>query len=483
MIEERPVHPLDYLSVVRRRMRWLVIPLGVCLLIGVLLALFLPRTYLSQAQIGVAAPTLSPELLRGVSSIDKEERQRAVSQQLLSPAVLQRVVREEKINPTQPVEDVAAWLRRNVEENISVPQPIGRGSDNSKGLDSFILGYTDSDPQRAQRITNRLAYVFVEENSKRQTEQAENTSEVLGQQLQNSQARLTKLEADLRTKKEAYMGRLPGQVDANVQMVNGLRSQLESISTELRGEQDRLSMIDSQLDAMRQGTGGVAITSSAATTIQGAQARVLGLQNALAQARTMYTDKHPEIRRLEDELASARKDLSAIRGQSPGDKDELLQADPVYRQRLQDRDASRLRIRDLQRASAQTRSQIAIYQSRVDAAPMVEQELASLQREYDLEKLHYADLNSKHQQAQMAEDLARKQGGERFSVLYPASLPDTPIKPQPLKILAVALAAGLVLGVGLAIGREFIDRSVYDVRALQSEFEVPVLGEIPRISA
>ena len=31
------------------------------------------------------------------------------------------------------------------------------------------------------------------------------------------------------------------------------------------------------------------------------------------------------------------------------------------------------------------------------------------------------------------------------------------------------------------IGREFIDRSVYDARALQSEFELPVLGEIPTI--
>ena len=50
------------------------------------------------------------------------------------------------------------------------------------------------------------------------------------------------------------MGRLPEQIDANVQMVNGLRSQLESLSMQLRGEQDRLSMVESQLEQMRQGT-------------------------------------------------------------------------------------------------------------------------------------------------------------------------------------------------------------------------------------
>jgi capsular polysaccharide biosynthesis protein len=40
-----------------------------------------------------------------------------------------------------------------------------------------------------------------------------------------------------------------------------------------------------------------------------------------------------------------------------------------------------------------------------------------------------------------------------------------------------------VLGAGAALGREFLDRSVHDTRALQHEFEVPVLGEIPRITA
>ncbi len=111
---------------------------------------------------------------------------------------------------------------------------------------------------------------------------------------------------------------------------------------------------------------------------------------------------------------------------------------------------------------------------------MVEQELASLTREYEFEKTRYSDLTTRHQQASMAEDLTRKQGGERFSVLFPANLPTRPQKPDQLRILAIAIAAGLVLGAAAAVGREFLDRSVHDARAL-NEFEVPVLGEIPRI--
>ncbi len=483
MMEERAFHPLDYMSVVSRRKWWLIVPVAISVVVGALLAALWPREYISEAQIGVAAPTLSPELLRGVSSIDKDERQRAVSQQLLSRNVLERVVRDEKLNPEKPVEDVAGWLRSKVEKHISVPNPIGKNADSSRGIDSFVLGFTDPNPDRAQRITNRLAYVFVEENSKAQTQRAENTSEVLGQQLQASQERLTQLESQLRGKKEANMGRLPDQINANVAMVNGLRQQLESISIQLRSEQDRLSMIDSQIDSMRQGVGGAVLTSTAAQAIQSAQNRIAQLEQQKAQEKALgKTDKHPDVVALQDEITTARGELNGVKqsGSSTG-RDDLLQADPTYRQRVQDRDQARARIRTLQAAEGQARAQIGQYQSRVDAAPMVEQDLASVDRDVTLERARYADLKMKYDNARSAEDLARKQGGERFSVLYPA-YPGRPENPaQQAKLFLMSLAVGLMLGAALVVGREFLDRSVHDARALQSEFEIPVLGEIPRI--
>ena len=112
---------------------------------------------------------------------------------------------------------------------------------------------------------------------------------------------------------------------------------------------------------------------------------------------------------------------------------------------------------------------------------MVEQDLAGVNREYELEKLRYADLKKRHEAALLEEDIARKQGGERFSVLYPAGLPTSPQTPDLVRLMLIALALGLALGVAMVVGREFMDRSVHDVRALQNEFEVPVLGEIPRI--
>lgn len=478
-MEERAFHPLDYLSVVRRRKWWLIVPVALSLVAGILLAVFWPKEYVSEAKIGVVAPTLSPELLRGLSALDKEERQRAISQQLLSRQVLERVVREEQLDSGRSVEDVASWLRSRIVVNPD--QPIGR-MENKNGADSFGLGYVDAEPERAQRITNRLAYVFVEENSKTRTSRAENTSEVLGQQLQASLERLNELEAQLRLKKEANMGRLPAQVNANISMVDGLRRSLDSYSMQLRSEQDRLSLVESQLDEMRRGTGSALLTSSAAAAVHGAQSRKATLQQELSQARALgYTDKHPEIERIKAEIAQADSELTAMKQPAGGAREDLLMADPVYRQRVADRDAVRLRINALRAQSAQATAQIGQYQSRVEAAPMVEQDLASVSREVELERVRYAEVKTSYDRSRSAEDLARKQGGERFSVMYPASAGQHTAPGQGLKLLLASLAMGFMIGAALTVGREFLDRSVHDARALQSEFDVPVLGEIPKI--
>ncbi|HEU4894052.1 MAG TPA: Wzz/FepE/Etk N-terminal domain-containing protein [Vicinamibacterales bacterium] len=483
-MEERRFHPLDYLSVLQRRKWWFIVPMALSVVVGLALVLFLPREYKSQAEIGIADPTLSPELLRGVQSFDAQERQRAVSQQLLSATVLERVVREEKIRPDQPVEETAGAMRARVEDNIVVPKPIGRTGDGREGIESFRLGYVDSSPERAQRIANRLAMVFVEENSKTKTQRAENTSEVLAQQLRNSQENLSRLQEQLRIRKQANMGRLPDQMNANISMVNGLRQQHDSLSLQLRAEQDRLSMIEGQIESMKQGSGGVTMTSTGAAAMQAAQNRINELQRQLTQYRAAgYTDQHPDIVQTKEELTVAQRDLTSARQQPSAGNADVLGADPAYRQKVQERDAAKLHIAQLQRQVAQALSQIGSYQARVESAPLVEQELSSLVQDYELERTRYTDLSAQHQKAMLAEDLARKQGGERFVVLNPASLPTSPDSPDLLKLMLLSLGMGFMLGTVAVVGREFMDRSVHDARVLQNEFDVPVLGEIPRIHA
>jgi polysaccharide chain length determinant protein (PEP-CTERM system associated) len=473
-------HPLDYLSLVRRRKWWIVVPAVLCIVVSGLLAAFLPRVYRSAATITVSSPAISAELLKQAGPSSREERIRAVSQQLLSRTVLEQVVRDEHLAPDGNIDAAVDRLLQPDRIKVEPTELLKQVAREGLQLDAFLLSYAGSTPGEAQRVADTIARVFVESSSRTREARAEDTSAFIATQLAASKGRLDQIESRLRTAKESYMGRLPEQTQSNLSIAAGMRQQLESTAIALRGEQDRLSMIERQIDGMKQGAGDIVLSGRA--SISSGQTRVLQLQQELANARGVYTEKHPEIQRLQEDLAAAKREAAAERERPEEDRLQTLQMDPAYRQLLADRETARLRVRDLQRAESQMRAQVASYQSRVEAAPMVEQQLASLQREYDLEKQQYGELSAKLQSAELAENLERRRGGEQFQVLYAAYMPREPESPNVMRLLLLGVALGVGLGGASGVAREYLDRSVHDVRGLQAEFDVPVLGEISRIS-
>jgi polysaccharide biosynthesis transport protein len=475
-MSERAVHPAEYLRIFARRKMWFIVPFAVCVIGGVALALFLPPTYRSSARIGIQTPAVAPDLVAARAGLDREERLRAVSQQLLSPVVLERVAREERLISERPIEEVVQGLLGRVK--VEVPAPIAR-TQREPELNAFDIVYRDGDAERAQKIANRLAQVFVDEHSRSREVQAEGTAEFIGEQLRAAKERMADLESRLRTAKERHMGNLPQQTEANLQTLAGVRIQLESTSQNLRAEQDRLSLLDRQMQSLKEGL--YTVPTGVPGILASPQQRVVTLQRELELARSKYTPKHPEVQILEDELKTARADAAAAKSQPESARQESLIADPAYQQLAAERNQALLRIRALQRAEAQLRSDIGRYQQRVEAAPMVEQELASMQREYELERENYGKLSERHGQALLQEQIARTRGGERFSVLNTAYLPHAPESPNRVRLLLMAFGLGAALGGALVFGREFLDRSIRDPRKLQDEFDVPVLAEIPRI--
>jgi len=481
-MEDTRVHALDYLSVVRRRKRWLIVPIVSSVVVGLLLVRFLPKEYRSSATLSVAAPDVSLSLVKEAQGLDNEERMRALTQQLLSPEILARVAKEEGLAGGSSVESVVNKMRKRIE--IAVPEPVAQTAE-PRRLDAFVVSYTDAEPGRAQRVANRIATVFVDENAKTRTGRAESTSAFIQAQLHASETRLAELEGRLRKSKEIYMGQLPEQTQANLSTVNGLRQQLEANATALRGEQDRLSYIERQIDSMVKGSGDILIVPKAGAEptrlAQTPETRVMLLERQLADMRSMYTDKHPDVQALQQELAEARRDAVAAAKKPEGERISQLRMDPTYRQLVADREMSRMQIRERQRQDSDIRRQIAMYQARVERAPMVEQQLASVQRDFELEKVQYNELTAQLHRAQVAESVERNRRGEQFAVLYSASWPTEPVRPIPLRVMLISILAGICLGGALTLGREYLDRSVHSARDLKDEFQLPVLGEVARI--
>nr|WP_263324263.1 Wzz/FepE/Etk N-terminal domain-containing protein [Neobacillus sp. Marseille-Q6967] len=69
---------------------------------------------------------------------------------------------------------------------------------------------------------------------------------------------------------------------------------------------------------------------------------------------------------------------------------------------------------------------------------------------------------------------------DNVSILAKASVADniTPIKPRPLLIVAIAMVAGLMIGVGVSFVLEFLDNTVKNEQEIEKLIGVPILGVI-----
>jgi polysaccharide chain length determinant protein (PEP-CTERM system associated) len=459
---------IDYGAVLRRR-RWsLILPTLLGVIVGIALTVLLPREYVATATLAVTSPTMSGGLAPSTQA-DQIERIRAVSHELLSSPVVEQVAHDERLLDSAPIEAVVTEIRSRTTVTVP-PRPLS--STNRFEPDTFIVSYSGQSPEIAQRVANRLTQVFVEKHSRMRETRAEDTSAFLEKQLNNSRERLNDAETRLREAKASFQGRLPEQALANLQSVTELRQRVESDSQALATERDRLAVLDQQIEGVKQDA---QLAASAALEARSSE-RLSTLEQQLTEARQQYTEKHPEVQRLEGDLARARAEDAEERKQAVT---SAATPDPMLRTLVADRERARLRIKELEAVSARTRAELARYQGMLNEAPLVEQRLMSLSQAYDFEKQQNQKLAEQYQTALLNEDLERRQAGERFVVLYSAQRPQRPASPNLFLVLGGSLVVGIVLGGALAMTREFMDRSVHDRRTLEAEFGRPVLAEIP----
>jgi uncharacterized protein involved in exopolysaccharide biosynthesis len=136
-------------------------------------------------------------------------------------------------------------------------------------------------------------------------------------------------------------------------------------------------------------------------------------------------------------------------------------------------------IQALEERHEQIRSQIGVYQSRVEKIPEVEQELQSLERDYDLISRYYAELLSRKLEAETAGAVERKWQEEQFKILDPAQVPETPEFPKPSLFLLLGTLVGLGVGLVGAFLIEVADPTVKNLRELEGLLPYPVLLTLP----
>ena len=81
-----------------------------------------------------------------------------------------------------------------------------------RDVDSFRVSYVSDNPETARKVTERLASLYIDQNSKDREAQADSTSEFLETQLAEAKRRLIEQEKKLEDYRKSHAGQMPSQM-------------------------------------------------------------------------------------------------------------------------------------------------------------------------------------------------------------------------------------------------------------------------------
>jgi len=510
---EKPFDIHSYINLALRRKWYIVIPLILSIVGSFGVYKYLPKIYKATTLILVQPQRVPESYIRPTVTEPIAARLNTITQEILSRTRLEKVIQEfnlySDLLSKKPLEEIVEVMRKAVEVKV-------QGSSRSdRDQNAFSISFEGKEPRTVMMVTNKLASLFIEENLKVRELQAEGTSEFLTKELQAIENQLKQKEQDLRNFRERYMGQLPQQLDANLRILERLQEQLKTTNESIRASEDRAILLRNQIEELRQRGRLMAMREPRGNITLGTEERSSGptpedpimtqwnlLKRELANAQSKYTDNHPDVIDLKRKFANLEQKVKELLEQQKAarearlrelkserdavsEKDVLPAMDPAIERLLaqykEQYNEVQFEIKRLKGEEKNLKEQIVVYRKRIEDTPKREQELALLTRDYDLLKTNYQSLLDKKIQAQMAENLERKQQGEQFRILDPARIPEMPFKPDRNKILIMGVMIGLLSGFGLAWFRESLDKSFHTVSEVEAYLGIPVIATIPNL--
>src|SRR5215467_6627551 len=107
-------------------------------------------------------------------------------------------------------------------------------------------------------------------------------------------------------------------------------------------------------------------------------------------------------------------------------------------------------LKEIQRLS----TQVETYNQRVEATPRHEKVIEDMNRELKVGESQFHALLDKKLDNNLAQGFEKSESGIAFAVTEPAALPRAPYSPQRARLLLMGLAAGLGLGLVVALALE-----------------------------
>jgi polysaccharide chain length determinant protein (PEP-CTERM system associated) len=446
--------------------------------LGLTASLVLPKKYTSSTVVLVEQPTVPSDVIKSVINNDLNQRMASMKAQILSRSRLEMIINKFNLYPQQRatthMDDLVEKLKNAI--SVELIQPMAGSADREPP--GFNISVTFDNPQLAQQICQEISSAFMEQNATIRILKTGKVSEFLTQQLNDAKAKLDEQDQKLAQFKAEHLVSMPEQEQANLAMLGTMNSQLDATTQALSRAQEDKSLNETLLNQQE---------SSWKATLSGQQnpetqdQELATLQEQLSALLAKYTPEHPDVIKLKAQIEDLKKRIGegAPAKSAAATAQAALREPPSIQQLRAKIKQDDFSIADLTKRQSQIQEQIRGVQGRLQASPVVEQQLKELTRNYQTASDIYNDLLKKRENSDMAKDLEQQQEGETFRVVDSPSLPSTPSFPKKIVFVGGGLGGGLGLSIGILYLLALSDKALYSERDVEVCLKLPVLASVP----
>jgi len=464
--EPQDAHLWEYIYVVLRRRRLvLAVFLGVATL-ATLHSLLTRPVYEGSAQILIERDTPNVLTFKEVAQVDaaRDDYYQTQYKLLQSRALARRVI--ESMNLLQDPEYGGPRSPEEIQA-VRVAAP-GASPVMEKAIDAFLknlrvvpiknsrlvmVAYESFRPDMAAAAANRLSQLYIEQTLEFRYQTSSEAAQWLGQQIEQQKGKVEGAERALQKVKEQE-GIV--NIEERRTLLDQKLKELGTALTTLRTERLEKEALYNQMRGASNPEELPEVMRS--PLVQSLRMELATLERTQAQLLERYMDQHPEVVKVRNQIQETRKKIAAesqrvIRAAENDYKAAAAQEASVFSAL----EAAKAEALDLSRRSVQ-----------YDTA----------KREADAGKEVLNSLLSRHKQTDVAQELKNS----NIRIVDPASVPRGPVRPQTTRDVAMGLALGLFLGIGLAFFLDYLDNTVKTPEDVRKQLAAPLLAVIPEIS-
>ena len=464
---------------------------------GTLYSRHQPDVYRSEARISVDTPLSAISR----SSFTIKDRQTAIREHLSSRNFLEKMIQQTGsygwgVSDNFIMERAVVSVRNNIKiDNISDR--------------TFRIAYRATDPAVAQNVTNQFAEELIRVSRRSETDRTTLVDRFVEGRFAEAEEKLKEQSEKIRQFKARNNGSLPEQVPTIQNAIAGLNQQLTNVENALIQAKNNMEFLESQYDEARKQRAEVDIlrkeSSKPSTVIpKNASQEELDFaqkrdsldkaKNSLAQALMRYTPNHPEITKLNREIARLELEVEEAWGRiayipaSETDAEDVtvpgLRQSDVEERRLDSQYILRRKNFEAEVAKRENEREEILrqksdYERRLRFAPTLEQEQADLYREEALLQKQYESYAAQKLTTGLATAAETASDNEVYRVIDPANYPIYPESPNRKELIIIAFGLGLVLGTTAVFGRELLDTTISSEEEAKKIFNLPILAAIP----